>query len=531
MSSQQINTDTNLLSLVEMKAEETVESPDSEELLIKSSNKGKIKDSSVVDNKPPIINEKKSNSSLSYKLKSNNDLSYNITNKGKSAQNLFREPSSSVVSDIEGDPDNLSITTSAITDASDMSNMKNHQSPTQSLRNKRFSYNSPSTSNTHQWTTASSSNINIASVPSTSSTPAVPANPSTSSATNNNSNNGGHRPSLTSHGLPGSFVELINLTNNALNNANNNASSNSNNNNNNNNNNSNNNEASATPASRHGSLSSNLQQSFYRLGLSDNINIETIDPSSNESGENQRPSQVGPGEAAWMLFRIYAVIKFIWSLAFSVIYFVHFIIKSKSCDKRIYKFSIAFTAVFSIQAISTLFLIIYLPTSITRYTNVVRRRVVISNRAWKITAYTVLAEIVMVIIGTILIFDKDPECSLTNENMAYIKITKCLIILVVSFYTVLLMPFFILPCTCTFKLLPEYKGISDKVLKRFNSILYNPTEEVDEEDAPSCSICMENYKPGTRIKRLPCKHEFHPECITQWLETNNSCPICRTTFT
>jgi hypothetical protein len=41
MSSQQINTDTNLLSLVEMKAEETVESPDSEELLIKSSNKGK----------------------------------------------------------------------------------------------------------------------------------------------------------------------------------------------------------------------------------------------------------------------------------------------------------------------------------------------------------------------------------------------------------------------------------------------------------------------------------------------------------
>ncbi|ORX58479.1 hypothetical protein BCR36DRAFT_366691 [Piromyces finnis] len=503
MSNQQIETDSNLLSLAEMKGEEQVESPDSEELLIKASNKGKIKESQDFEDKPPLINEKKSNSSLSFKAINDNQLSYNVS-KGKSTQKLYKEPSSSVISDI--DQDNISVTTSVVTDASDINNIKVHQSNSQSLRNKRFSYNSPSNTNGHHWTTNSSTINNIASAPSSSSNVAASSsNSSLPNANNANSNsNNGRRLSLTSRGLSGSFVELINMTLNSNNN-------NSNNNNNNNNN--------INTASSQHPFNGNVSIGNDSHPIS--FNFENVDSYETEEN-NQRPSQVGPGRAAWILFRVYAVVKFLWSFVFSVLYFVHFIIiKSKSCDQKIYKYSVALTVVYAIQAISTLILIIYLPTSITRYTNVVRRRVVISNRAWRITSYTVIFEVIMVIIGAVLIFNKDPLCSF-NENMAYVKITKVLIIMVISFYTLICLPFFLIPCICAFKLLPEYKGISDKVLKRFNSILYNPTEEVDEEDAPSCSICMENYKPGTRIKRLPCKHEFHPECITQWLETNNS---------
>jgi len=532
MSNNNINPDSHIISLVDMKIEDNPgNSPDSEELLIKTIKDEKLKEP-MNNNKPPLGKEQ----SMSFNMKSDEDdqLTYSIKCKEKGSK-LYSDPSSSVVSDLEGDPDNLSITTSIITDTSDTNNINTRrQSATQSLRNKRFSYNSPSTSTTYQWSapnTANANNAAMAGPSSSSNTITTNNNINTNSNdnninNNNNSSNSNVRPPLGN--LSGSFAEFLNKTSNAL--ANNSNASSSNNNNTTTSNNNNSNSVPASPSSRRGSINSNIQQNFYRLGLSDTINIETTDPVSSDNENDNRSSQVGPGIAAWFCFRVYAIIRFMWSLTFCAIYFVHFVIKkSKSCDERIYKYSIAFAIIFAIQAISSLLLIIFLPTSITRYTNVIRRRVVISNRAWKITALTFLGEIVMVIVGALLVFNKDPSCSM-DENTTYVYITKSIVIIVISLYTMLLFPLFIIPCAITFKLLPEYRGISKKVLKRFNSILYNPTEEVSEEDAPICSICMENYKPGTRIKHLPCNHEFHPDCITPWLETNNSCPICRQTF-
>ncbi|KAG4096239.1 hypothetical protein H8356DRAFT_1682320 [Neocallimastix lanati (nom. inval.)] len=538
MSNNNINPDSHIISLADIKIEDNPgNSPDSEELLLKKNRDEKLKEP-INSNKPPLGKEP----SMSFNMKSDEDehLTYSIKCKGKGSK-LYSDPSSSVISDIEGDPDNLSITTSIITDTSDTNNINNRrQSVTQSLRNKRFSYNSPSSSTAYQWNNPNIANNTAMDGPSSSSntittnnninTNSNDNNISNNNNNNNNNSNSNARPPLSN--LSGTFAEFLSKTSNAL--ANNANASSSNNNatttTTTNNNNSSSNNVPGTSSSRHGSVNSNMQQNFYRIGLSENINIETTDPISVDSDSNDRPSQVGPGIAAWLCFRIYAIIRFMWSLTFCTIYFVHFVVKkSKSCDEKIYIYSIVFAIIFGIQAISSLLLIIYLPTSITRYTNVIRRRVVISSRAWKITSLTFLGEIVMVIVGAILVFNKDQKCS-TDIDTTYVYITKSIVIIVICLYTLLLLPIFIIPCAITFKLLPEYRGISKKVLKRFNSILYNPSEEVSEEDAPMCSICMENYKPGTRIKRLPCNHEFHPECITPWLETNNSCPICRQTF-
>ena len=42
-----------------------------------------------------------------------------------------------------------------------------------------------------------------------------------------------------------------------------------------------------------------------------------------------------------------------------------------------------------------------------------------------------------------------------------------------------------------------------------------------------CVICMKNITYKNELKGLPCKHKYHKECIHNWLQHNNTCPICR----
>ncbi|EOB13645.1 RING finger protein 44 [Nosema bombycis CQ1] len=42
-----------------------------------------------------------------------------------------------------------------------------------------------------------------------------------------------------------------------------------------------------------------------------------------------------------------------------------------------------------------------------------------------------------------------------------------------------------------------------------------------------CTICLENYQDDEFIMVLFCEHNFHYECVSIWLDINNSCPICK----
>ena len=52
-------------------------------------------------------------------------------------------------------------------------------------------------------------------------------------------------------------------------------------------------------------------------------------------------------------------------------------------------------------------------------------------------------------------------------------------------------------------------------------------EEDDDDDAPSCAICMQDYKVDDELRILPCGHEFHCECVDKWLPMKKICPLCR----
>ncbi|XP_022084610.1 E3 ubiquitin-protein ligase arkadia-A-like isoform X2 [Acanthaster planci] len=51
-----------------------------------------------------------------------------------------------------------------------------------------------------------------------------------------------------------------------------------------------------------------------------------------------------------------------------------------------------------------------------------------------------------------------------------------------------------------------------------------PNNDNDEE---KCTICLSYFEEDEDVRRLPCMHLFHVECVDQWLSTNKRCPICR----
>jgi hypothetical protein len=47
-------------------------------------------------------------------------------------------------------------------------------------------------------------------------------------------------------------------------------------------------------------------------------------------------------------------------------------------------------------------------------------------------------------------------------------------------------------------------------------------------EGPSCAVCLGEYEIGEMIRQLPdCHHQFHLDCIDQWLATHTTCPMCR----
>ncbi|EOA30677.1 hypothetical protein CARUB_v10013815mg [Capsella rubella] len=42
-----------------------------------------------------------------------------------------------------------------------------------------------------------------------------------------------------------------------------------------------------------------------------------------------------------------------------------------------------------------------------------------------------------------------------------------------------------------------------------------------------CAICKDEMVVEEKVRRLPCKHFYHGECIMPWLGIRNTCPVCR----
>lgn len=52
-------------------------------------------------------------------------------------------------------------------------------------------------------------------------------------------------------------------------------------------------------------------------------------------------------------------------------------------------------------------------------------------------------------------------------------------------------------------------------------------EDDPENELPTCCVCLANFEDGERVLKLPCKHEFHADCIGAWLRMHVDCPLCK----
>ncbi|KAI8362802.1 hypothetical protein BD560DRAFT_437086 [Blakeslea trispora] len=49
-----------------------------------------------------------------------------------------------------------------------------------------------------------------------------------------------------------------------------------------------------------------------------------------------------------------------------------------------------------------------------------------------------------------------------------------------------------------------------------------------KSDIETCVICLEAFKVGNQVRKLPCRHEYHCICIDPWLTSKSSeCPLCK----
>lgn len=54
---------------------------------------------------------------------------------------------------------------------------------------------------------------------------------------------------------------------------------------------------------------------------------------------------------------------------------------------------------------------------------------------------------------------------------------------------------------------------------------YSTVVSENENAAPKCVVCLEDFRDDEEVARLPCGHVFHPHCSHLWVRNHWNCPL------
>ena len=76
----------------------------------------------------------------------------------------------------------------------------------------------------------------------------------------------------------------------------------------------------------------------------------------------------------------------------------------------------------------------------------------------------------------------------------------------------------------------QIKGIDQQTIDSYPTVVIGENNgKMLELDEKICPICLCEYDEKDILKILPeCLHRFHRDCLVQWLNFNDTCPVCRT---
>ena len=69
-------------------------------------------------------------------------------------------------------------------------------------------------------------------------------------------------------------------------------------------------------------------------------------------------------------------------------------------------------------------------------------------------------------------------------------------------------------------------GVDPNILNNLEVTKISDVSKLNE-DNKKCIICLEEFKEGDEGIYLPCFHLFHKDCIKEWLNAHDDCPICK----